>query len=141
MLEEVAKQARLVDRLYALTAAKKIAWSGDSLYGPVEARIGEVSVTLCETNFDGNPYELITISNPYGGELQKFTDGTLSDVPKPDDFETYWKKMTALRELAARQALRIEETLDRVLAALDEIESPKPRTSPFESDLDDDVPF
>jgi hypothetical protein len=141
MDEIVVKQIALVHKLYELTVQKKIPWEFDGYYGSVEAVFSGLEVSLSNVEHEGTPFETIKISRN-GNQIDYFTDSGLEGNPRLPEFDSYWKFMVALRELAARQAAKIEETLDKLLETLEEVDNPKslPKPNPFDDDLDD-VPF
>jgi len=133
------KQIALVQKLYDLTLAKKLDWQSNDYEGRIETRLADLYVSLAATDHEGTPFEVINIWRN-GDLIESINDGLLPDPPKNGDFPTYWDLMVALRELAERQASKIEQTLDTLLDALEAVAKPKQNKS-FDSDLDDDVPF
>jgi hypothetical protein len=136
------KQAALVDQLHLLTKKKKLVWDRNPFSSDLEASLSGLNVVLDSVMHEDSPFEVIHIKDDQGNTLQSFTDGILAnEVVGVEGFGSYWNLMVELREMAEAQASKVEDTLDTLLSRLKEIESPSPRRSAFDSDLDDDVPF
>ncbi|MFD1951975.1 hypothetical protein ACFSGX_14475 [Sphingomonas arantia] len=143
MMDEIQrKQAELVIRLHRLTTARILDWNRNEYEGNrLEARLGDMQIVLSNTNHEGTPFEIIEVWRN-DNFIQSFNDGNLNIKPPSNDMQSYWHIMSSLRELAEQQSLKIEEHLDTLLTALDDLENQRPKSaSPFDSDLDDDVPF
>lgn len=133
----VQKHRALVHKIFDLTSRKRLDWTKNEYEGRLETRLGNLIVSLDSREYEDTPFEFVNIWRN-GDLIDSFNDGVLGGEAPNSSYESYWKMMVALRELAERQASKIDETLDELLGALDKIDNPPKLTL---SDLDEDVPF
>jgi hypothetical protein len=118
------KHAVLIDRLYDQTQKGKLDWEIDPFSKRVAASVGSYMVELhVGTDGNGNPIEISYLKNGMGEVIEQFTDEELQDyTPGGNKFNTYWKKMEALRLDARRIAMGAEQAVDDILSSLDDDE-------------------
>jgi hypothetical protein len=122
------KQARLVERLFALTMSEKITWSTEQ-YNVLHAYVGNFIIVLeNSTEPDGTPVEEIRILNENWDVIERFTDDTiiLQEVKTVKGFDSFYLLMEKLREVAARQARNIDDVIDNIMNDLDRLEAGLP---------------
>lgn len=118
------KHAALVDRLWDQTQSKRIDWEIEAFTHKLRARVGDFVIQLEKgSGTDGSPVEVVKIVDPkdqlFSGEIESFTDEELVDLtPRSMAFDSYWKKMEALRIDARRQAVGAEQALDSIMKSL-----------------------
>lgn len=142
------RQAELTLKLFRMTNKKLIDWSKDESTHDIVANFGDqtVSLSYIDQDNDGNSWEIITITDRYNIEIDRFSDGTISDraIPNGIGLPNYYAVMRELRITAERQARNVDRALNSIFAALDALENPKPPLSlkiNIADDLNDDEPF
>jgi hypothetical protein len=132
MSDTVKKYRSLIDVLYEKTTKKSIKWRYEASDRSVWVKLaGQIIVLTGSSNSDFEPLCNLVITNSDGDLLEGFSDENLrGDQPKTALFSDWYSFMTALFEMAKRQATGADEALDNILKELGQ-----------DDDLDDDVEF
>lgn len=130
MSDVQSKYKVLVEKLYQKTAERKLAWQHVARTNSVFVRVAGNWIHLSSENNNNMESDMyVTVRNDDNYVLERFSDISLSDVvPDTPGFPGFYALMTALHEMAIRQATGADEALDSILDELD-------------TDLSDDAPF
>lgn len=117
-----AKRIKLCIQLAELTKRGNVPWKRSD--GMVRATVGIRMIFLWEDAGGNAPLEYVLIRHAQtGSDLDQFSDESL----ETEDFTPeigMWKVMEETRLLAERQASGLDETLDGLLADLDDLSNP-----------------
>lgn len=140
--------AALVEAVYDKTLDGTLAWEPTATKGAVSCRIGSAIIHM-----DDEPserFELdfrMSVFDRDGNQVDTFSNSMFYDMePRRFPFDSYYKLMENLLELARRKVTGADAILDELLVKLEappvhDPDASKKRPSAFDSDLDDGVPF
>jgi hypothetical protein len=130
--------AKVIKELLELTRAGKIGWSDAGKYA--FAYTSSIATVFIESvDQDGIAPFRFTLLNPDGVELESLSINPRKDYYS-DDEEAIMEDLGELYDLARRDALSIDRTIDRFMNELKDIESGKAaRSQPTQ--FDDEPPF
>lgn len=120
MSEQFRKFAAIINSLHKKTELNEIKWEVHSFSGqPYCVLTSTRSIYLDTFEYQGEPFEKVTIRNTESNAEVSFTD---ADIPRSaqaePSFDGWYALMRGLRERASRQAMGLDTIFDDVMRDL-----------------------
>lgn len=131
MTATIEKYRLLVSKLYSNTMSENLKWKWDQSNYSLSVKVSHNTIELAKaTNDNFEDLYVVKIISIGGYTVDDFNDEYINGAkPLVGGFDTYFSLMSALFEVAYRQATGADKALDSILSGLDHLED------------DEDVPF
>ena len=121
MTSSTSKHQALIYKLFEKTNNKKVNWVFDQGTPSVDTFINGALISLeKKSNLNGEPLMVLLIYKE-GSIVESFNDEELGKPAEITGFDSYWRYMDALYDMAYRQATGADEVIDIILSGLDEL--------------------